>query len=67
MRIDAVERLRYWVVREIAATENLAVWRKRGDAMSPGAIKRAADWHREVSDLVKAWRDIANNHKRVAD
>lgn len=58
MRIDAVERLAYWKSCEADAAANLQVWRKRGDSMAPGAVKRASDWNKSVIELVKGWQEV---------
>ena len=56
MRIDPVARLVYWKERETAARESVVSWQKTGDRMTPGAVKRASDWHKTTVELVSGWQ-----------
>lgn len=56
MRIDAVERLAYWKEREAIARDSVNSWQKSGDRMSPGALKRASDWLKMTTQLVRGWQ-----------
>lgn len=61
MRIDPVERLNYWKSREALAVESVVSWQKSGDAMSPGAVKRASDWLKTVRQLIQGWQTAADS------
>ncbi len=66
MRIDPVERLAFWKAAETQAAERVKLWLKTGDKMSPGAIKRAADWHRMTVELVSGWTKTVDEQAKVA-